>query len=212
MADGFGAEPLPARAAEAWDEAARRDPAVEALRAQAERDAALRAERVEAITVGSVIDDALAAVLAAEADGAAWEDIQAFVADYLQGRWGDVASPALVTIFRTNVQTAFNALRYQRMTSDATRPFWRFVAVLDASTSRVCNRCDATTLPASNLWWVTHWPPLHFNCRSTVIALTAAEVEAVGGVTQAPPATVAVADEGFGLTPDLAGDDLEIGP
>jgi SPP1 gp7 family putative phage head morphogenesis protein len=206
---GLAAPATPEAWREAWDETVARDPGAAAAREKAEREAAEHAARIEELTVGTVIDDALEVILQAEADGVPLAEIQAFLSDYLQGRWGDAASPLLQTIFRTNVQSAFNSLRYARMTDDATRPFWRFTATLDAATSHTCRGCDGTTLARDDLWWVTHWPPLHHNCRSVVVPLSADELAAAGGVTPRPPIT-AVADEGFGLTPDGAFIDLDV--
>ncbi|MEZ4395041.1 MAG: phage minor head protein [Polyangiales bacterium] len=198
---GLAAPPAPSGVRDAWDEASR-DPAAAALREKAERDAAEQAARAEELAVGGVIDDVLDVILQAEADGIPYGEIQAFLDDYLQGRWGDAASPLLQTIFRTNVQSSFNSLRYQRMAADTeARPYWRFTAVLDNRTSAPCVSCHGTTLEASDLWWVTHWPPLHHRCRSTVLPLTADELAAVGGRSVRPPVTAAVADEGFGLAP-----------
>lgn len=205
---GLSAPPVPAGARDAWDEASR-DPVAEALRAKAERAAAEQAARAEELAVGGVIDDVLEVILQAEADGLPMGEIQAFLADYLQGRWGDAASPLLQTIFRTNVQTSFNSLRYQRMSGDDTRPFWRFTATLDESTTSGCRHRDGTTLPSTDAWWATHWPPMHFSCRSTVLPLTADELATVGGVTARPPVNASVADEGFGLAP-VADDVTEI--
>ena len=210
MADGGLAAPAtPAAWSEAWDETVARDPSAAALREKAEREAAEYAARVEEITVGTVIDDVLEVILQAEADGMPLGEIQAFLDDYLQGRWGDAASPLLQTIFRTNVQSAFNSVRYERMQGDATRPFWRFTATLDERTSTRCQSCDGATLRRDDIWWATHWPPLHHNCRSAVLPLTADELAAVGGITERPPVNASVADEGFGLTPDGAFIDLE---
>lgn len=203
---GLSAPPVPAGARDAWEEASR-DPVAEALRAKAERAAAEQAARAEELTVGGVIDDVLEVILQAEADGIPYAEIQAFLDDYLKGRWGDAASPLLDTIFRTNVQTAFNSLRYLRMAADTeVRPYWRFTAVLDKRTSAPCVSCHGTTLAASDTWWATHWPPLHHRCRSTVIALTAREVDVVGGVTTRPPISSSVAAEGFGLVPTDSND------
>ena len=209
-ADGLGAPATADGWSAAWDEAVARDPGAAAAREQAERDAAAHAAKVEQLTVGGVIDDVLEVILQAEADGVPMKEIQAFLADYLQGRWGDAASPLLRTIFRTNVQSAFNSVRYTRMNGDATRPFWQFAAILDESTTMGCQRCDGTTLASDDTWWATHWPPLHHHCRSTVLPLTPEELEAVGGITERPPVNATVAAEGFGLTPDGAFVDLEI--
>lgn len=206
---GLAAPPRPDGAAAAWDEAAQRDPGAAALREKAEQDAAEQAVRVEELTVGTVIDDVLEVILQAEADGVPYEEIQGFLDDYLQGRWGDAASPLLQTIFRTNVQSAFNSLRYARMQGDPSRPYWRFAAVLDARTTSACLSAAGTTLSADDAWWATHWPPLHHNCRSTVIPLTATDLDLVGGTTDRPPVNATVASEGFGLTPAVAAVDIE---
>lgn len=206
---GLSAPATPAGWSETWDETVARDPSAAAVRENAEREAAEHAARVEELTVGTVIDDVLAVILQAEADGLSMGEIQAFLADYLQGRWGDAASPLLRTIFRTNVQSAFNSVRYERMQGDATRPFWRFTALLDAVTTGTCRALDGVTLARDDLFWATHWPPMHHNCRSAVLPLTADELAAVGGLTERPPVNATVAAEGFGLTPDGAFIDLE---
>ena len=206
---GLRTPPTPERAQAAWDEAVERDPSAAALREQAEREATEHAARVEELTVGTVIDDVLEVILQAEAEGVPLGEIQAVLDDYLQGRWGDAASPLLQTIFRTNVQSAFNSLRYVRMQGDATRPYWRFAAVLDARTTSACLSAAGTTLSADDAWWATHWPPLHHNCRSTVIPLTATDLDLVGGTTDRPPVNATVASEGFGLTPAVAAVDIE---
>lgn len=208
---GLAAPPRPDGAAAAWDEAAQRDPGAAALREKAEQDAAEQAVRVEELTVGTVIDDVLEVILQAEADGVPYEEIQGFLDDYLQGRWGDAASPLLQTIFRTNVQTAFNALRFHRMAGDSTRPVWRFAAVVDTKTSSICLACNKTTLSKDNVWWATHWPPMHHRCRSTVVPLTAEEAAEAGGFTKLPSVNASVADgDGFGIAPEFTGDATEI--
>lgn len=199
---GLSVAPRPTAASAAWDEAAARDPVAAGLRQEAERRAAEQAARVEELVAGGVVDDVLAVVLQAEADGIPYGEIQDFLDDYLVGRWGDAASPLLQTILRTNVQSAFNDLRYLRVTSDPTRPYWRFHAVVDGRTSDTCIAAHGTTLPADDRWWVTHWPPLHHNCRSTVVPLTDDEVAMIGGTTERPPLTAALAAEGFGIPPE----------
>lgn len=206
---GLAASATPAAWSDAWNETVARDPSAAAAREAAEREADAHAARVEEITVGTVIDDVLEVILQAEADGIPYGEIQAFLDDYLQGRWGDAASPLLQTIFRTTVQSAFNSVRYERMKGDATRPFWRFAAVLDDRTSAPCVSCHGTMLPSDDLFWATHWPPLHHRCRSTVLPLTDEELAGLGGLTGRPPVNASVADEGFGITPDGAFVEIE---
>jgi hypothetical protein len=68
----------------------------------------------------------------------------------------------------------------------------------------VCKAAHGTVLPADDKWWETHNPPCHFNCRSTVIALTGDEAKA-SGVTDTP--TTEKAGKGFGAPPDFSEDD-----
>ncbi len=58
-----------------------------------------------------------------------------------------------------------------------------------------------TVKRADDPWWRENWPPLHFCCRSDVMALTADEAKGYGGETAgaAGPAS----QGGFGRTPAL---------
>ena len=105
------------------------------------------------------------------------------------------------TVFRNNVQSAYNAGRHERHTDPdviADRPYWMFDAVSDDATTPVCRACDGVILPADHPWWSTHYPILHHNCRSTVISLTEEEAFEMG-VTASPPTIDA--DAGFGARP-----------
>lgn len=71
------------------------------------------------------------------------------------------------TIFRTNVQSAYNAGAYQQRNDPAVRkrrPFWQFRAIQDARTSDLCRPLDGIVRPADDPWWKTHTPPLHHQC------------------------------------------------
>lgn len=90
----------------------------------------------------------------------------------------------------------------------AVRPFWKYVAILDGRTTATCAPLQGTVRPHDDDFWLTHWPPLHFNCRSTVVSLSRAEAARAGGATPVPKA--AGPGKGFGTRPDLAGDDLKL--
>lgn len=135
------------------------------------------------------------------AKGDAFGDFKARITKVLQEQWGGLASTSasrLDAIFRTNVQRAYSAGRFRQYEEPdivATRPVWRYSAVLDARTSDICNECAGVVLPANHPWWRTHRPPLHHRCRSTVIAMSARAASTVG-LTKKPP-DVEVPD-GFG--------------
>ncbi len=82
------------------------------------------------------------------------------------------------TVFRTNIQTAFNAGRYNAMTkSDFVKrmfPHWRMSFVNDESQSDICKSLMAANpvLPVDDPYWKSHWPPFHFSCRTTVVGVS----------------------------------------
>ena len=93
----------------------------------------------------------------------AWEDVRA-IAD----SEGSILSPGYwETVYRTNVQTAYNAGR--RMQFDRSKPKAYALMVLeDERTSDICKPLVGLVLPAEHPFWQNHWPPFHFNCRTTV--------------------------------------------
>lgn len=109
----------------------------------------------------------------------------------------------LETIYRTNTQAALNAGRYgQQVDPDilAMRPYWLLVVVDDFRTSDICREFirPKVILPASDPFWSTHYPPLHYCCRDRVTTLDAEQARAKGVLDAAPTVK---AGEGFGAAP-----------
>jgi SPP1 gp7 family putative phage head morphogenesis protein len=74
------------------------------------------------------------------------------------------------TVCRTNTQTAYNAgkrMQFDRNPPDALQ----LLVVEDGRTSTICAPLDGLTLPYNHPFWKDHWPPFHFNCRTTVRAV-----------------------------------------
>ena len=93
----------------------------------------------------------------------AWADVKAIAeAD------GKTIKPGYwETVYRTNVQTAYNAGR--RMQFDRDPPAAVALMVLeDERTSDICRPLAGLVLPYNHPFWDDHWPPFHFNCRTTV--------------------------------------------
>jgi hypothetical protein len=107
------------------------------------------------------------------------------------------------TVYRTNLQTAYgagNAMGFEDVPPIALE----FLGIEDERQTEECRRLSdpPVVLPYRNPFWRTHWPPLHFNCRSTLRAIyDEAELPAS---YQMPPEGAAPA-EGFGAYP-LDGD------
>ena len=174
-----------------------------ALDARARR----KAFAVAGVAQLDLVNDVLTELDAAVRDGATLADFKAAVGARLRAAWGGaVARPGhrLETIYRTNVQLAYGAGRWAQLTDPdqlAARPAWVFDAVLDSRTSAPCRARDGVTLPASDAWWRTNFPPMHHRCRSGVRSLPP-EGAAARGFTVNPPSGGAA--DGFGLTPDAA--------
>lgn len=171
--------------------------------------------RARAFTVSGVAElDVLSTVYdsleRAIRDGTPLEDFRSQVAGLLTSEWGGENPSRIETIFRTNVQSAYSAGRYiqnNRPEVRATHPYSKFSAILDGHETDICHDLDGTVLPSDDPFWASHQPPLHFNCRSDVTAISEADAAELGGPDEEAPETEA--DDGFGgvlepYEPDLS--------
>ena len=84
-------------------------------------------------------------------------------------------------IFRTNLQSAFQAGRYAQMQSVAkARPYWRYVSVKDGRTRPTHRALNGKVYPHDHPFWDTYYPPNGFMCRCTVQSLSQSQVDARG--------------------------------
>jgi SPP1 gp7 family putative phage head morphogenesis protein len=71
----------------------------------------------------------------------------------------------LSTIYRTNMQSAYMSGRYQQMVAQAsTRPFWQYVAVLDARTRPAHRALNGRVFRFDDKGWQSFYPPCGYNC------------------------------------------------
>ena len=145
--------------------------------------------------------------------GTSLEEWKASIRTKLEREWaGTVQNPSarMDNIFRTNVQTAYAQGRREQMLEPEVlrfRPYFRYIATLDSRTSTICRAIDGTLLPATDSFWASHTPPLHFQCRGTIQSLSRPEAHR-RGITEDTPRVAA--QEGFGSVnhpwqPDLKG-------
>lgn len=93
-----------------------------------------------------------------------------------------LGSPSrLQTIYRTNMQSAYAAGNWDAIEEQADlAPYLLYDAVDDHRTRPEHAAWDGLVLPITDPWWKTHYPPNGWNCRCSVIQLSAEEVADLG--------------------------------
>ena len=87
------------------------------------------------------------------------------------------------TIFRTNMQGAYQAGRYRQMTNPvvlAARPYWRYVAIIDASTRPEHAALHGKIFRFDHPFWDKWHPPNGYRCRCTVTTVSENEMKREG--------------------------------
>lgn len=115
-------------------------------------------------------------------EGKSFGQFKKDVLQVLSENWRE-NSYRLETIYRTNMQSAYQAGRYSQMMSVADRvPYWRYVAVGDGRT-----RKDHLALAQNNIirrfddpFWNTFYPPNGYRCRCSVQALSERQIKKRG--------------------------------
>ncbi|MEJ0012801.1 MAG: phage minor head protein [Bauldia sp.] len=128
-------------------------------------------------------------------------------------------------IFQTNLRTAYSAGRWAQIQRlKATRPYLRYVAVMDERTRPLHRHWHDTVLSVDDPWWATHFPPNGWNCRCSVQQLSERDLTRYGlKVSERAPDSPLVAreintrsgkvtvqvpegiDPGFAYNPGIAG-------
>lgn len=88
---------------------------------------------------------------------------------------GATVLPHASTAIRTAVFEAINEARYELFASPEMAGFieaLEFSAILDGRTTEVCEHMDQRVFGVNDPVWDSYYPPLHFNCRSLVVAVT----------------------------------------
>lgn len=173
-----------------------------------ERNALDAKARKQAFFVSNVaqlrlVSDVHKAVTSAIAKGTTLADFKRAVEQKLTDEWGK-AKPAVVeTIFRTNVQAAYNAGRLEQFDEPLVkhfRPYRGWSVVVDnRTTEHICLPLRSLVVPANSAFANSHVPPLHFRCRTGILALSAQDAgESVKAGGRTPHVPV---QEGFGGDP-----------
>ena len=93
----------------------------------------------------------------------------------------------LQLIFRQNVQTAYNAGRWEQMLQNRkSQPLWQYVAVLDQRTRPSHAALNGQVFRWDDPIWSTHYPPNGWNCRCRVRAMSSGYRSSSGWYRAAP--------------------------
>lgn len=105
-------------------------------------------------------------------------ETDAAVNSALDELWVDTEEEAaayLNTLVRTNVFEAMNEARYAEFTDPELGGFvvaLRYAAVLDSSTTEICEQLNDLEFATDSEVWDDYRPPNHFNCRSILVPIT----------------------------------------
>lgn len=87
----------------------------------------------------------------------------------------------LKTIYRTNLQTAYQAGRYQQQLDNAeARPYWQYIAIRDSVTRPSHRKFHGRVFRYDDPIWQSLYPPNDWGCRCRVRALSEAQVKRMG--------------------------------
>ncbi len=143
-------------------------------------------------------------LLTALEEGSTLQEFRSSMNDFLEAEGYDGLAPQQADlIFRTNIQTAYNAGHYRQMTDPAVmelRPYWQYDAVNDTRTRPSHLEMDGRVFPADSPVWDVWFPPNGFKCRCTVKTLSRRQMRQRGLTVETEFPAVAP-DPHFGTNP-----------
>jgi len=144
--------------------------------------AKVKAFAVTGIAKGAELDTVYNALFKAMEKGTTFEQFKAECGDIFTRRgWTGKRAWRVDSIFRTNIQTAYNVGRYTQLAEMTdTFPFWKYSAVNDSRTRPTHLAMNGKVFPANHPFWDQWYPPNGFRCRCSVIPLTASQVKKRG--------------------------------
>lgn len=142
-------------------------------------EAKRRAFTVAAVTSMDVLHDIKAALDKAIDAGEMLADFGNRLEEIMDARgWTGLTPWHAETVFRTNVQSAYGAGRYEQHLSVSDEyPYARYDALLDGRQREEHGALDGTIAPVDSAFWKTHWPPWDYQCRCAAEPMAADEVK-----------------------------------
>jgi len=152
---------------------------------------------ISGITALDIVNDISKELLKAIEEGLTQQEFGSRANDILERRgWKGLTPFRVDNIFRTNVQTAYMAGHYERMTDPDVaerRPYWMYDAVLDRRTRPTHQAMDGMVFRYDHPFWDTWYPPNGYRCRCSVRTLSERDVRRRGiKVEETAPSMVEV--------------------
>lgn len=113
------------------------------------------------------------------------------------------------TIFRTTLGHVMEGERYEVLTNDPNVEWLIFDAIDDDLVDEECLSLDGQAWPRDEFPGEL-WPPIHFNCRCSVIPADGDELAGLGATEHAGAAPLDHIAEGFDSPPSVRGLDEEL--
>lgn len=125
-------------------------------------------------------------------DGTTKKDFMESMNDFLVRNGFEGLNPFHAdVIFRTNMQSAYNAGHYKSMTDETTmklRPYWKYMTAGDGEVRETHAQMDGRIYAADDPIWDIWYPPNGYRCRCSVVSMTKKQVERSGiPVSTKPP-------------------------
>lgn len=180
-----------------------------------------RQARVNAFTASEIasldiLNDIFEELTKAIETGTTMEEFRKNINERMEKRgWTGLTPYRADTIFRTNVQTAYQVGRWKQMTDPVVisdRPYGVYSAVLDGRTRATHRAMNGVCRRLDDPFWDTWYPPNGYRCRCSVRTLSQRQVDkqkikvATGswqGLVEPPgqPARQLIPDPGFDYNP-----------
>ncbi|MCD7779721.1 MAG: minor capsid protein [Candidatus Gastranaerophilales bacterium] len=159
------------------------------------QDAHKKSFTVAKVMREDILEDIRSAVDKALSEGKTFQEFQKELKPTLQkkGWWGDEivvdtkgnaekvqlgSMHRLKTIYSVNMQTAYQTGRYKtQMDNVDNRPYWEYVAVMDASTRPEHAELNGLIFRYDDPFWNSFYPPNGWRCRCRVNALSSYKLQ-----------------------------------
>lgn len=149
-----------------------------------EAEARDKAFTVSGYTAAEVLEQFLQELETAVENGTTKEAFQERMNGYLESSGYEGINPWRAdVIFRTNLQTAYNAGHYKAMTDPAVRkrrPYWQYQTAGDGNVRPEHAAMEGRVYRCDDPIWDVWYPPNGFRCRCIVVSLTEDQIRQRG--------------------------------